>query len=111
LISVSGCSLSAGRAVSLAERYKCCSCVCKKILPKRASSSHALQEVFSGCWHAAPQEFRNLHSNQLVNEDSFKNGPKATIFLKKSQNKKLASRGNLSLWNQFINSIFNKNLN
>jgi hypothetical protein len=37
-----------------------CSCVCKQILPKRVSSSHALRVGFSGTWHAAPAEVSHL---------------------------------------------------
>jgi hypothetical protein len=70
---------SAGRAVSPCEDMKCCSCVYKKILMMRASSSHALREEYSGSWHADLQESRTLHSNQFADEVNHKNAPEATI--------------------------------
>jgi hypothetical protein len=90
LIYASGCTLSAGRAVSQGEKYvKCCSCVCKKILPKKVSSSHALREEYSGCWHAAPS--RSLAPSALIN--FINNGylqklSKNHHLLERSQNKK-----------------------
>jgi hypothetical protein len=75
LISAQGCSLSAGRAVSLLALCAIRSLNGVSVLLRLHvnsdevySSSHALREEYSGSWHAHPAESRTLRSNQLFKE-------------------------------------------
>ncbi|WP_062233545.1 hypothetical protein [Fictibacillus sp. FJAT-27399] len=85
MISISGCSLSAGRAVSLtgASAYFLGAWrLWVSPVPLVPQGKEGFGSVIS---HEENVKFifeesRTLHSNQLVNEDSLKNVPKATIF-------------------------------